>query len=224
MKKLLANFLALAVVLMPWRLKRWALQRFWGYALAPDARIGLSWIFPGRLVMDEKAYIGHLNVAVHLGAMHCGAHSIVGRSNWITGHPPDGAHFTHRTDRDPSFVLGAHAAVTKSHIIDCTDRIEIGAFTTVAGYGSQLITHGINLQRSQQDCHPIRIGAYCLVGTRVTVIGGAVLPDRSVLGAGSVLNKAHTESCALYAGQPAVWRKAFDPQAAYFQRQQGYVD
>ena len=213
----------LLVALLPWRIKRWALQRFWGYTLAPDAYIGLSYVFPGQLEMHEGARIGHLNVALHLGRMVCGAHSIIERGNWITGHPPDGPHFK-RPGRDPSFILGTHAAVTKSHTIDCTDRIEIGAFTTVAGYQSQFITHGIDLAASRQDCKPIRIGDHCLVGTRVTVVGGAVLPDCSMLAAGAVLNKAHSDQYALYAGQPAVKRKALDPQAAYFSRPRGYVD
>ena len=218
------KLLALGVVFLPWAIKRWVLRRFWGYQIADGARIGLSYIFPGQLVMGEGAYIGHLNVAIHLGRMECGAHSIINRSNWITGHPPGGAHFTQRTQRDPAFLLGDHAAVTKSHIIDCTDRIEIGAFTTIAGYHSQLITHGINVFEGRQDCKPIRIGAYCLVGTRVTVLGGSALPDRSVLGAGSVLNKVHTEEYAVYAGQPAAKVKTLDPEGAYFHRPSGFVD
>lgn len=218
------KLLALLVVVMPWRLKRRVLQRFWGYQLAPDAYIGWSYIFPMQLVMHEKAVIGHLNVAIHLGRMECGPHSIIGRSNWITGHPPEGAHFRQRTTRDPAFFLGAHAAVTKQHLIDCTDRIEIGAFTTVAGYQSQFITHGIDLASNRQDCKPIRIGAYCLVGTRVTVVGGAVLPDRCQLAAGSVLNKAHSEPLMLYAGQPAQPKRALDPEAGYFTRTRGFVD
>lgn len=220
MKKLLS----LLVVLLPWALKRRVLRRFWGYTLADDARIGLSYIFPGALTMGPGATIGHFNVAIHLGRLDCGAFSSIGRSNWITGHPPDGAHFTHRTARDPALLLGAHAAITKSHIIDCTDRVEIGAFSTVAGYYSQLITHGIDLVTSRQDCKPISIGAYCLVGTRVTVLGGAVLPDRCVLGAGAVLTKPYAVQHTLYAGQPAVAMKALAADAAYFHRAEGFVD
>lgn len=214
---------ALAVVFLPWPLKRRVLRRFWGYQIADSARIGLSYVFPGHLSMGEGAYIGHLNVAIHLERMECGAHSIIERSNWITGHSLAGRHFRHRTGRDPALLLGEHAAITKSHIIDCTDKVEIGAFTTIAGYHSQLITHGINVVEGRQDCKPIRIGAYCLVGTRVTVLGGAALPDRSVLGAGSVLNKAHTEEHAVYAGQPAAKVKDLDPEAAYFHRKSGFV-
>jgi acetyltransferase-like isoleucine patch superfamily enzyme len=217
------RLLALVVVFLPWVVKRWVLRRFWGYEIADGARIGLSYIFPGHLAMGEKAIIGHFNVAIHLGRLECGAHSIIERSNWITGHPPAGGHFTHRTEREPAFILGAHAAVTKSHIIDCTDKIEVGPFTTIAGYQSQFITHGINVTEGRQDCKPIRIGAYCLVGTRVTVLGGAALPDRSVLGASSVLNKAHVEECAVYAGQPAVRVNAIDPGASYFHRAWGSV-
>lgn len=215
---------SLLVVPLPWRLKRWLLARVWGYELAPTAYIGWSYIFPGHLVMRDGAYIGHLNVAIHLARMECGAYSVIGRSNWITGHPVDGAHFSHRAGRDPSFNLGDHAALTKSHLVDCTDRVEIGAFTTVAGYQSQFITHGIDLIESRQDCQPIRIGAYCLVGSRVTVIGGAVLPDRSQLAAASLLNKPHTAPLTLYAGQPAVAKRALDPEAKYFHRTCGFVD
>ncbi|VWX62462.1 conserved hypothetical protein [Burkholderiales bacterium 8X] len=213
----------LLVVPLPWPIKRWALRKFWHYEIADDARIGLSYIFPGELVMKEKAFIGHFNVAIHLGRLECGAHSVIDRSNWITGHPPGGAHFRHRTLREPTLSVGDHAAITKKHIIDCTDRIDIGAFTTIAGYHSQLITHGINVMEGRQDCKPIRIGAYCLVGTRVTVLGGAALPDRSVLGAGSVLNKAHAAPYKVYAGQPAVEVKSLDQDAAYFHRAAGFV-
>jgi acetyltransferase-like isoleucine patch superfamily enzyme len=217
------RLLGLVVVFLPWALKRALLRRFWGYEIADGARIGLSYVFPGHLVMGEGAYIGHFNVAIHLGRLECGAHSVIDRSNWITGHPPAGAHFKHRTGRDPTLSLGEHAAITKQHIIDCTDRVDIGAFTTIAGYHSQLITHGINAVENRQDCKPIRIGAYCLVGTRVTVLGGAALPDRSMLGAGSVLNKAHGEEYAVYAGSPAVQVKKLDPEAAYFHRERGFV-
>ena len=218
------KLLQLLVVPMPWTFKRWLLRRFWGYQIADGARIGLSYVFPGHLVMGQGAYIGHLNVAIHLERLECGAHSIIERSNWITGHARSGGHFRHRAQRDPVLVLGEHAAITKSHIIDCTDKVEIGAFTTIAGYHSQLITHGIHVVDGRQDCKPIRIGAYCLVGTRVTVLGGAALPDHTVLGAGSVLNKAHAEEFAVYAGQPAVKVKDLPADAAYFHRSSGFVN
>jgi hypothetical protein len=44
-----------------------------------------------------------------------------------------------------------------------------------------------------------------------------------MLGAGSVLNKAHGEEYAVYAGSPAAQVKKLDPEAAYFHRERGFV-
>jgi acetyltransferase-like isoleucine patch superfamily enzyme len=154
-----------------------------------------------------------------------GEQALIHRSNWITGLPVGNArHFRHRTDRDPALVLGAHAAITKSHHVDCCDRVEIGAFATVGGYGSQLLTHAIDLARNRQDAAPITIGEYCFVGTDVVILGGAKLPARSVLGAKALLNKAHTEAGWLYAGVPAVAVRRVADDAGYFTRATGFVE
>ena len=95
-----------------------------------------------------------------------------------------------------------------------TGRLAAAALTLTVGFSSSAAF-------AQE---PIRIGAYCLVGTRVTILGGAQLPDQSVLGAGSVLNKAHATTHTLYAGQPAVPVKTLSANAEYFQRKTGYID
>ena len=220
----MTTLLRLCLVLLPWPIRRHALQWFLGYEIHPTARIGRSWIFPRRLVMHAHARIGDLNVAVHLDRMEIGAHASIGRSNWITGFPKnDARHFSHLPDRRPELHLGAHSAVTKQHHLDCTERIEIGAFTTIAGYGSQLLTHSIDVNRNRQDAAPINLGEYCFVGTDVVILGGAELPARSVLGAKSLLNKRHAEPGWLYAGVPAQAVKPIPPDAAYFSRTRGFV-
>ena len=217
-------FFRILVVLLPWFLRRHVLAIVYGYELHPTARIGLSWVFPRKLVMAQGVQIGHLNVVIHLERVEMGPHTCVDRSNWITGYPSDRArHFAHRSDRDPSLVLGAHAAVTKHHHLDCTDRIEIGAFTTIAGYASQLLTHSIDLERNRQDAAPIVIGEYCFVGTNVVVLGGARLPAYSVLGAKALLNKVQTQERQLYAGVPARAIQEIPADAEYFRRTIGFV-
>ena len=62
------------------------------------------------------------------------------------------------------------------------------------------------------------------VGTNCVILGGIVLPDHSVLGAMSLLNKVHSESWGLYAGQPSQLVKSIDPSFAYFNRQTGFVN
>jgi len=216
--------LRLGVMLLPWFLRRHALAVFFGYEIHPTARIGWSWIFPDKLVLREGARIGHFNVALRLARIELGAHALIGRNNWITGFPrSDARHFAHRTDRDPALRLGTHAAITKGHHFDCTDRIEIGGFTTIAGYRSQFLTHSIDVTKNRQDCAPIVIGEYCFVGTAVVALAGSRLPARSVLGAMALLNRPHTEPGWLYAGVPAVPVKALPADAKYFHRAEGWV-
>lgn len=212
------------VVLLPWFLRRRVLSAVYGYKIHPTARIGWSWIFPDELVLGEGARIGHLNVAVHLKRVELGDHATIDRGNWITGYPAgDGRHFAHRTDREPVLTIGRHSALTKGHHIDCTERVMIGAFTIVAGYRSQLLTHSIDIERNRQDAAPIAIGDYCFVGTNVVVLGGARLPDRSVLGAKALLSGAFAEAGWLYAGVPARAVKALPADAEYFRRTEGFV-
>ena len=221
---MIKTFLRLCVVLLPWTLRRWVLRRFFKYRIHPTARIGCSWIFPEELEMAEHARIGHFNVAIHLQRVSLGAHALIERSNWITGFKAgDSRHFAHRTDRAPVLLLHEHSAITKHHHLDCTDRVEIGGFTIIGGYGSQLLSHSIDLENNRQDAAPISIGRYCFIGTAVVVLGGARLPDRSVLGAKALLNEAFEQPGWLYAGVPARPVKALNETNAYFHRKEGFV-
>jgi acetyltransferase-like isoleucine patch superfamily enzyme len=222
---MLRRLLKPLLVPLPWSLKRNILQSVYGYRLAPTAWIGLSWVFPRHLAMAPGSRIEHFTVAVNLDLMELREQASIGRSNWITGFPTGttSPHFAHQIDRRAELRLGAHAAITKHHHIDCTNRVRIGPFTTIAGYHSQLLSHSLDLQHNRQHSEPITIGAYCFVGTHCVILGGSVLPDYCVLGALSLLNRPLSEPWSLYAGQPASRRKAIDPQAAYFSRSNGFV-
>lgn len=213
------------VVLLPWKLKWWVLNKFFHYQIHPKAHIGLSYIFPRHLIMEEGAKIGHLNVAIHLDKMILKKNSIIDRGNWITGFPTGttSRHFSHNKDRKSELIIGCEAAITKNHHLDCTDSVQIGDFTTIAGYNSQLLTHSINIYDGCQDCHPITIGDYCFVSTGVKILGGSHLPDYSVLGAGAVLNKQYVDTYRLYAGVPARSVKDINKDAKYFNRLSGFV-
>lgn len=211
--------------ILPWKLRRLALQSWFGYRIHPTAQIGLAWIFPKKLIMEEGSRIDHFSVAVHLDEIKMETGSSIGRSNWITGFPTgtSSLHFGHQQDRKPNLLLKRYAAVTKKHHLDCTNSIVIGAFSTLAGYASQLLTHSIDIYDSRQDSAPIVIGDYTFVGTNVVVLGGAVLPDYCVLGAKSLLNKAYTEKWKLYGGVPAKVLSTIPADAKYFSREKGFV-
>jgi len=219
------TLLRITITALPWPLKRLLLQRFFGYQLDRSARIGLAWVFPRRLRMAAGSRIDALTVAINLDLLELGEMASIGRGNWITGFPSgtDSLHFTHQPDRCGEILLGDHAAITKNHHIDCTNRVTIGPFTTIAGYHSQLLSHSIDLQQNRQHSEPISIGAYCFVGSNCVILGGSVLPDQCVLGALSLLNKPLSETWCLYGGQPARRLKPIDPNAAYFSRSNGFV-
>jgi acetyltransferase-like isoleucine patch superfamily enzyme len=217
--------LKILTFLLPWSLRRRALTRFYGFTIHPSAHIGLAWVFPSKLVMAANAKIDHFTVAINLDRLEMDKGAIIGRGNWITGFPvgTDSPHFRHQAGRRPELHLGESAAITKNHHIDCTNLITIGAFATIAGYNSQLLTHSINVMDNCQDSHPITIGAYTFVGTNVIVLGGAALPAYSVLGAKSLLNKAYSEEWKLYGGVPAQFLRDIPRTAKYFNRTDGFV-
>jgi acetyltransferase-like isoleucine patch superfamily enzyme len=220
------RFISLFSMVLPWPLRRAVLRRFLGYEIADTSRIGLSWIYPRKLIMKEGARIGHLTLCKDIDLLQMEESTSIGNLNWITGYPsglPASGHFGHQTDRRPELVMARQANITNRHFIDCTERIHIGAFATVAGFASQLLTHSVNLELNRQEAYPITIGAYCFVGTNCVLFGGGALPDYSVLGAKSLLTQAFTENYFLYGGVPAKPIKALPATTQYFHRQSGYI-
>ena len=121
-------------------------------------------------------------------------------------------------------LLGTHSAITSRHLLDCTNTVSIGPFTTIAGFRSQILTHSIDLAVNRQNSAEVKIGAYCFVGTGCIVLPGASLPDYCVLGAGAVLNQPVSESHTLYAGVPAHAVKKLPADSGYFNRPRGFVE
>ncbi len=218
------RYISLFSTILPWPLRRAVLRRLLGYEIADTSRIGLSWIYPKKLILKEGARIGHLTICKDIDLLEVGESASIGNLDWITGYPSDApGHFEHQSDRRPELVLSRHSAITNRHFIDCTERVHIGAFASVAGFASQLLTHSINLEKSRQEAYPISIGDYCFVSTNCVLLGGSSLPAYSVLGAKSLLNRAYAESYFLYGGVPAKAIKALPETYQYFQRKSGYV-
>src|SRR5437868_1938045 len=105
-------------LVFPWSIRRSILEKQLGYSIHPSCRIGLSWILPTRLIMEEGSTIGHLTMCKNVDLLHLGAHSTIGRGNWITGFPlGPSPHFSNEKDRRPELILGQHTAITHRHLI-----------------------------------------------------------------------------------------------------------
>ena len=218
-------FVKVIIVLLPWRLKRYCLQKLFRYNIDKTAHIGLSWIYPTHLLMHAGSTISSFSVAVNLDLIILSPYSRIGRSNWITGFPTgtNSPHFSHQFDRKAELHLGHHSSISKRHHIDCTNVVSIGSYSTIAGYRTQILTHSIDIYSNRQHSEPITIGSFSFVGTNCVLLGGCVLPSFSVLGALSLLNKDHSDEYTLYAGQPARKIKSLDKSSGYFKRQIGFV-
>lgn len=218
------TFLGLLSLLLPWSLRRSLLQKQFGYSIHPSSRIGFAWVFPKKLVMEERSRIGHLTFCKNIDLFHLGAHAVVGQLNWITGFPSGpNRHFAHQPERRPELIVERHAGISSRHLIDCTARVRIGAFATIGGFRAQLLTHTIDFAANRQTAEPIDIGEYSFTGTNSVMLGGSVLPHHSVLGAQSLLNKKWDEPYRLYAGVPAKPVKELSPDLEYFRRTEGFV-
>ncbi|HEX8280536.1 MAG TPA: hypothetical protein VF551_04105 [Chthoniobacterales bacterium] len=218
------KLLMLLSLLLPWSARRALLEKQFGYSIHPTARIGLAFVFPERLIMEAHTSIGHLTVCKNIALLHLAEDAVIGRGNWITGFPlGPSPHFASEADRRPELIVGAHSAITHRHFIDCTNQITIGRFTTFAGFQSQMLTHSIDIAASRQASARIRVGDYCFVGTNSVLLGGSALPDYSVLGAKSLLNKSFTQTHRVYGGVPARELQEIPADSAYFHRATGFV-
>jgi len=180
-------------------------------------------------VLGPDTAIGHGTVCRNIGCLELGRSTVIGSFNWITGTPPESTNspgyfsFSHQLDRYPRLLVGEHSSVTSRHVIDCTNEVSIGRFSVVAGYHTLILTHSVDLEHARQASEPVQIGNFCFVGSRCTLLPGSALPDYSVLGAGSLLNKSYEEPYVLYAGSPARPVKSLPPQSAYFMRKTGHI-
>jgi hypothetical protein len=214
-----------ALMLLPWSIRRVALKILMGYDIHPRARIGRSIIISRKLIMNEESRIGDLTFASGLERITMEAYSKIGKLNWISGlrlgHP---RYFKDFPERRSELHLEQHAIIVGRNLIDCTDKVTIGQFALIAGNRGQILTHAIDLRTANQSCAPVTVGKYCMVGTGCILLKGAKLPDFSVLGAGSVLHKNYTKGHKLYSGVPAAPVKDMDPELTFFARTKGTSD
>ena len=215
----------IVVMPLPWALRRRLLNMLPNVRIAGDARIGLSLIDAKEIVLEDGAVIGHLTIAKGLDRLHLHSHARIGNLNWITAVPGHSATFyTHLPARDPSLVVGEHGSITHRHLIDCTGGVSIGPFATLAGWRSQVISHGFDFRASRQDAAAISIGAYAFVGSQCVLLKGSAFPAYSLLAAGSVFGEEEAASHGIFRGNPASREGDLPEDLAYFHRSRGFIE
>ncbi|MBH2018610.1 MAG: acyltransferase [Burkholderiales bacterium] len=218
--------LHLLLIFLPFKLKRFFYKKLFNFEIHTSARIGMSLVMPEALYMDQYSSIGNFNVIKGVTKVTLGLSASISNLNWISGFPinTNSLHFSDQSNRVPALILGDHSAITNRHLIDCTDTVTFGRFSTFAGFRSQILTHSISIVDSRQRSGPVIIGDYTFTGTGSIILPNSFLPNFSVLGAGAVLNKKYNEEYFLYAGNPARPVKKLGCDAVYFNRKSGFVN
>lgn len=223
MKSLFRKFVYAISLFLPWPIRRLALVVFLGYKIHPRSKIGFAWILPDKLLMDEGSRIGNFTLCKNLDLLWLKKFANIGKGNWISAPSRLTRHYLQETNRFAEFILEDHSAITSHHRIDCTNSVRIGAYSIIAGFHSTILTHSVDLRLCKQFSASVVIGKYCFIGTNAVILPKSVLPDYSVLGANSLLNKIYTESYFIYGGVPAKPISSLDKDFAYFSRKAGWV-
>ena len=99
--------------------------------------------------------------------------------------------------------------ITVAHEIDCSDRVEIGDYSSLAGFRCTVLTHSLNLVRDRFVTGPVEIGAHAAVMSGSTLLSGTRVPSRSVVSADSVVNTPLADGADLLQREPR--RRRADP-------------
>lgn len=209
---------AVLMVVLPASLRRQVGRHVLGWDIDPTAYIGRSIIDVNRLSMGPGSSIGPRNVIRNLEELRLDEGASIATRNHIIGWPLTSTLFPHSPNRDPSLIVGKHAMITVGHEIDCCDRVEIGDYSALAGFNSQILTHSLNLVRDRQETRPVVIGDRSAVMSACILQSGARVPPRSIVSAGSVITTKLGKELTFYRGNPAEAVRELPETLQYFLR------
>lgn len=213
--RVLAIFQALAWLLPASPVKNWILSRL-GHKVHPTATVRSNFVWKiDRVSLEQNSCIGVGNTVRNIALLALGRNSSVGNFNVISAHPV----YASLSPSAGRLEVGDGAFVTGKHYLDCSGSIRIGSMAALAGHGTQILTHTIDLRIDAQTARPVEIGTRSFVGTRCLILSGSILPPRSILAPGSVLRADDPDMRpGLWAGAPAIFK--MEVQGAWFDRSQ----
>lgn len=204
---------SLTWLLPPSRAKNALLTRL-GHRIHPTARLAPNLVWHvDRFTVGAGCYIGPANMFRHITRVELAEQSMIHAFNTVSAHPIYGR----LLPGGNGLVLGRGAKVMTRHRLDASALITVEAMSSLAGHASTILTHSVDLRLDAQSARPVTIGERSFVGSEVFILGGAELPDRSVLAARSTLSPSkEPKEPGMWAGAPATWRRTVD--GAWFTR------
>lgn len=175
-----------------------------GYEIAPSAKIGLFNIINAKICKIGNARIGHFNyfdtskIELHDDA-YIGRFNrfkwlsilvIESKSSFVSGNVAVGT----KPGVSPFKIneilhVGQSCVVTNRHLFDVAEPIILGNDVTIAGSGTQLWTHGFDLQHVKIQAG-IKIGNNVYIGSRSMILQGVAIVDGVLVGAGTTVSRS----------------------------------
>jgi acetyltransferase-like isoleucine patch superfamily enzyme len=176
--------LSFAVIPLPQAVKRWIYRKYFGWTIAPDAVVGMSWLAAANVTLGPGARIGHFNVIPpQLGHFRMKARSYLRNCNQFSA-PARSEVFPDRI-----FTLGDDSLVMSFHFFDVAGNLSIGSNCTIGGRGSQFWTHSLLSAPTGSALRPrdLVIGDRGYVGAAAIVVH-CDIPAQVTIGAGAVVS------------------------------------
>lgn len=206
----LKTMVRFGVWLLPPSLAKNTLLRTLGHEVHPSAtaRANLVWnVTEFRLGAGSR--IGRFNIVKNLRRVDVGEGASIGRLNVISSHPV----FMRLYKSGAKLIMGSESYITSHHRLDCAGGVTLGKLAALAGHQSKVMTHSVDIALNAQSAYPADIGQRTFVGARSLILGGARIPERSVLAAGAVVGRSRDDdpgASGLWAGVPATFKKPLD--------------
>ena len=100
--------------------------------------------------------------------------------------------------------IGSNTIINSSVLLDGRGKLSIGNNVDIAWF-TKIITYQHDYESSNYEAYgvPVSIQDNCCVAVNAMLLPGAVIPEGSVVGAGSIVTKKLDKPNSIYAGIPA---------------------
>lgn len=179
---------------------------FLGIKVYRKGKVGFSLILCDSLIVSESSKVGHFNL-ISMKGLYLSRKSYIAHLNRFNG--PFNLRLAETAgignfntfvkapltvnNRVSSVYLGKLSKITSRHYIDCMCNITILSYTTIAGMGSQMWTHGYyhfrGIHKRVRIDGKISIGRYCYIGSGSVFNPGVRICDSVNLGCNSTISK-----------------------------------
>ena len=137
----------------------------------------------------EGATINKLNRFWNFNSMELGQRSVIRSQNVFFGTINNVSSFK----QYENVFIGSDSIITGKHSFDLSDEVRIGNDVTFGGSGSEIWTHGFDLEHTKIQAGII-IGNKCYIGSRAMLMLGCNICDNVSVAGGTVVSKPITES------------------------------